>query len=142
MTDKIPQKDTVDIEGMLEHFTSSAFTLNNESHFYERPIYGTTLYLATCDLSLRYGDFKGHIFQDIIHKGYVIALTYGDIQKADLLYTRIHSSCVTSETLQGCDCDCLQQLEGAIERIAENREIHARSANSLRAPVSNDDFFS
>ncbi|MDD2764941.1 MAG: GTP cyclohydrolase, partial [Opitutaceae bacterium] len=34
------------------------------------------------------------------------------------LYTRLHSSCVTSETLRGCDCDCVQQLEGAFKVIA------------------------
>jgi 3,4-dihydroxy 2-butanone 4-phosphate synthase/GTP cyclohydrolase II len=30
----------------------------------------------------------------------------------------VHSSCVTSETLRGCDCDCVQQLEGAFKVIA------------------------
>src|SRR5690606_37253995 len=33
--------------------------------------------------------------------------------------TRLHSSCVTSETMRGCDCDCGQQLEGAFKVIAE-----------------------
>jgi 3,4-dihydroxy 2-butanone 4-phosphate synthase/GTP cyclohydrolase II len=38
---------------------------------------------------------------------------------AKTLYTRLHSSCVTSETLRGCDCDCVQQLEGAFKVISE-----------------------
>lgn len=83
-----------------------------------RPIHGTTVYLATCALELRFGVFKAHIFQDMIHKGYLIALAHGNL-KARTLYTRVHSSCVTSETLRGCDCDCVQQLEGALEKIAE-----------------------
>lgn len=84
------------------------------------PMHGTTVFLAQTHVPTRYGEFLVYIFQDIIHKGYVLALTYGDVQEAELLYTRMHSSCVTSETLGGCDCDCVQQLEGAMERIAKS----------------------
>jgi 3,4-dihydroxy 2-butanone 4-phosphate synthase/GTP cyclohydrolase II len=83
-----------------------------------RPMHGTTVYLATCSLELRFGVFQVHVFQDLIHKGYLMALAHGNL-KAKTLYTRVHSSCVTSETLRGCDCDCVQQLEGALEKIAE-----------------------
>jgi len=85
----------------------------------DRPLYGTTLYVATCSLETEYGPFRTHIFQDIVDKHYIIALAFGDISTADVLYTRLHSSCVTSETLRGCDCDCVQQLEGAFATIAE-----------------------
>ena len=85
----------------------------------DRPLFATTLYIATCTLDTRFGYFRAHIFQDIIDKHYIIALAYGDIVNAKSLYTRLHSSCVTSETLRGCDCDCVQQLEGAFKVIAE-----------------------
>jgi 3,4-dihydroxy 2-butanone 4-phosphate synthase/GTP cyclohydrolase II len=85
----------------------------------DRPLYGTTLYVATCSLDTRFGPFRTHIFQDIIDKHYIIALAFGDIAEAEVLYTRLHSSCVTSETLRGCDCDCVQQLEGAFATIAQ-----------------------
>jgi 3,4-dihydroxy 2-butanone 4-phosphate synthase/GTP cyclohydrolase II len=85
----------------------------------DRPLHGTTLYIATCSLETRFGEFRTHIFQDLIDKHYIIALAYGDITQAEVLYTRLHSSCVTSETLRGCDCDCVQQLEGAFKVIAE-----------------------
>ncbi len=85
----------------------------------DRPLHGTTLYVATCNLETRFGLFRTHIFQDIIDRHYIIALAYGDISAAEVLYTRLHSSCVTSETLRGCDCDCVQQLEGAFKVIAE-----------------------
>jgi 3,4-dihydroxy 2-butanone 4-phosphate synthase/GTP cyclohydrolase II len=84
-----------------------------------RATYGSTVFIAETDLDTLYGMFKAYIFQDIIHKGYIIALTFGDFKNATELYTRMHSSCVSSETLRGCDCDCVQQLEGAIKRIAE-----------------------
>jgi 3,4-dihydroxy 2-butanone 4-phosphate synthase / GTP cyclohydrolase II len=84
----------------------------------ERPLHGQTLYIADCSLDTRHGVFRAYIFQDIIDKHYIIALAYGDIINAKQLYTRLHSSCVTSETLRGCDCDCVQQLEGAFKVIA------------------------
>lgn len=84
------------------------------------PMHGTTVFVAETVVPTRYGDFNASIFQDIIHKGYIIALTYGNVSEASELYTRMHSSCVTSETLGGCDCDCVQQLEGAMKKISES----------------------
>lgn len=84
-----------------------------------RPIFGTTLFIASCPVDTRFGEFTAFVFQDLIHKGYIVALAKGDIQEAEQLYTRIHSSCVTSETLRGCDCDCIKQLEGALQKISE-----------------------
>ncbi len=102
--------------GEMQHATGSL--LKPES-IDDRPLRGTTLYIATCSLETRFGTFRTHIFQDIIDKHYIIALAHGDIDQAEVLYTRLHSSCVTSETLRGCDCDCVQQLEGAFKVIAE-----------------------
>lgn len=96
-------------------------TLSKQARM-DRPIHGTTLYVASCTLDTRYGPFQAHVFQDLIHKGYVIALTHGNLSSGKALYTRIHSSCVTSETLRGCDCDCVQQLEGALEIIAQREQ--------------------
>ena len=84
----------------------------------ERKIYGTTLFIDESIIETRYGSFKMYTFQDLIHKGYIIALSYGDI-KEEILYTRIHSSCITSETFRSQDCDCVQQLYGAFKKISE-----------------------
>jgi 3,4-dihydroxy 2-butanone 4-phosphate synthase/GTP cyclohydrolase II len=70
-------------------------------------------------LDTRYGPFRAHVFQDLIDRHYVLALAHGDIATARTLYTRLHSSCVSSETLRGCDCDCVEQLDGAFRVIAE-----------------------
>ncbi|GAB1488366.1 hypothetical protein MASR2M8_08110 [Opitutaceae bacterium] len=100
----------------LQHLPGTAFALQSVD---DRPLYGTTLYIANCALDTRFGPFRAYIFQDIIDKHYIIALAHGDITHAKMLYTRLHSSCVTSETLRGCDCDCVQQLEGAFKVISE-----------------------
>ena len=81
-------------------------------------IFGTTIYIDKVTVDTIYGKFTGYTYQDLIHKGYIIALVYGDI-KDKTLYTRIHSSCVTSETLRSQDCDCVQQLYGAFKKISE-----------------------
>ena len=107
------------IQRMLDTYSENGFIVRAPEDILDRPIYGTTLYLATCKLDTVFGDFTAYVFQDIIHKGYIIALAHGKIKEAKTLYTRIHSSCITSETLRGCDCDCVEQLEGALKVIAE-----------------------
>lgn len=103
---------------LMAGLCKAAASVDRERTALDHPIYGTTIYLAQCNLETAFGLFTAYVFQDIIHKGYIIALTHGDIKTARTLYTRLHSSCVTSETLRACDCDCVQQLEGAFKVIA------------------------
>lgn len=56
---------------------------------------------------------------ETLEQGYILALVKGDLKKNDVVYTRLHSSCVTSETLGSLDCDCIQQLNGALELISQ-----------------------
>jgi len=85
-------------------------------------IYGTTIYIGEIEIETIYGKFMTYTFQDLIHKGYIIALVHGDIH-SEVLYTRMHSSCVTSETLRSLDCDCVSQLYGALKKISEGNGI-------------------
>ncbi len=82
-------------------------------------IFGTTVYIGSVNMDTRHGPFVCHTYQNLIHKGYILALAYGDLSAPEL-FTRVHSSCVTSETLRSMDCDCVHQLEGAIETIAKS----------------------
>lgn len=113
-----PESGEVDLARLLEQLQHAPGAVNAHMPVHERPLYGTTLFLARCTLPTRFGRFDAYIFEDIIDKHYIIALAHGDITGTSPLYTRVHSSCVTSETLRGCDCDCVQQLEGAIKVIA------------------------
>ncbi|HTT56640.1 MAG TPA: GTP cyclohydrolase, partial [Opitutaceae bacterium] len=106
------------LDGLIRELAYAAGAVTRLGPTGERPLHGTTLYLADCSLDTRFGVFRAYIFQDVINKSYIIALAHGDIAGAPVLYTRVHSSCVTSETLRGCDCDCVQQLEGAFQVIA------------------------
>lgn len=58
------------------------------------------------DVEMVFGNFKLFTFQNLITKGMVMAFVHGNVE-ADVLYTRIHSSCVTSETMRSLDCDCV-----------------------------------
>ena len=102
---------------LVDQLQHPAGSVLNRAGMEDRPLRGTTLFLASCSVETRMGPFTAHVFQDVIHKGYVIALAAGEVTGASVLYARIHSSCITSETLRGCDCDCVQQLEGALEVI-------------------------
>ena len=92
----------------------------------ERVMSGTTLYLGEQMLVLNIKDertgelaeFRCFVYQDVVSKGYILAMAYGDVSKS-VLTTRVHSCCVTSETLGARDCDCVQQLEAALERIVK-----------------------
>lgn len=44
------------------------------------PIIGTTIYIGEVDIELAFGKFHAITFQDIIHKGYIVALVYGSLQ--------------------------------------------------------------
>jgi 3,4-dihydroxy 2-butanone 4-phosphate synthase/GTP cyclohydrolase II len=83
------------------------------------PIYGTTLYIGEFPIDTIYGTFRAITYQDLINKGYIIALIFGSFDNVECIYTRIHSSCVTSETIGSMDCDCVQQMEGALKKISE-----------------------
>lgn len=83
-----------------------------------RPTRGQTTCLGRMDLRLEYGDFTAYLFRTRDVNGYVLALTKGDITTSDDLLVRTHSECITSETLCACDCDCVEQLNGALEQIA------------------------
>src|SRR2546423_14977287 len=102
-----------DFEALVRQLQHASGSVLSPQSVDDRPLYGQTLYIANCSLDTRFGPFRAYIFQDIIDKHYIIALAHGDIVNSKVLYTRLHSSCVTSETLRGCDCDCVQQLEGA-----------------------------
>ena len=106
-------------EHLVEQLQHASGVIVSPKLLDERPLYGTTLFIAKCQLETRFGLFRAYIFQDIIDKHYIVALAHGNITSAKTLYTRLHSSCITSETLRGCDCDCVQQLEGAFKVIAE-----------------------
>jgi 3,4-dihydroxy 2-butanone 4-phosphate synthase/GTP cyclohydrolase II len=69
-------------------------------------------------LPTHYGQFQIHGFQEI-HSGQEhVALTMGDVSGHDPVLVRVHSECMTGEVFGSMRCDCRQQLEDAMAKIA------------------------
>lgn len=83
------------------------------------PRLGATLRLGQREVESCHGPFVLHLFRDLVEGRTAMMLVRGEIERPGPLLLRVHSSCVTSECLMGCDCDCAEQLEGALARIAE-----------------------
>ena len=58
-----PEPDFTALIAELQHAIGS---VANPQMIDERPLYGTTLFLATCPLATRFGLFRAYIFQDLI----------------------------------------------------------------------------
>jgi len=85
---------------------------------------GTLIALGTEPLATRHGAFLVHRFHNCTSGAPALAVTFGDVGGAAALLARVHSSCVTSEAFGACDCDCAEQLDGALAHIAS----HGRGA--------------
>lgn len=73
--------------------------------------------IATTRLPSRYGDFTAHAYLSDVDDNEYLALVLGDISSGPVL-ARIHSSCVTGDLLGSLRCDCGDQLQLALSRIA------------------------
>ena len=82
-------------------------------------IAGQMLSRGVVPLDTVHGDFAAHVFQNVATGRFAFAVAHGDVRGEQPLLARIHSSCVTSETFGGCDCDCVDQLELALQRIVD-----------------------
>jgi 3,4-dihydroxy 2-butanone 4-phosphate synthase/GTP cyclohydrolase II len=102
--------------------TRSADT--SDDAMYERlprrnTVSGQLLYLGARPLPTRHGEFLAHVAQNLATGAVAFAISRGDFRSGEPLLARVHSSCVTSETFGGCDCDCVEQLDAALAQIAD-----------------------
>ncbi|MDJ0852323.1 MAG: hypothetical protein QNK04_28470 [Myxococcota bacterium] len=81
-------------------------------------LHATLLSLGDRRLVTAEGAFRAHVFRNLETRSFAVALVRGDVGGREPLLARVHSSCVTSESWRGCDCDCAVQLHGALGLIA------------------------
>ena len=67
----------------------------------------------------RYGDFKMFGFINKLNGEHHVALVKGDINNNSEVLTRVHSECLTGDALGSKRCDCGEQYDAAMKRIAE-----------------------
>ena len=70
-------------------------------------------------LPTRYGDFIIHGFINKLNGEHHVALTMGDVSTNEPVLVRVHSECLTGDAFGSAKCDCGQQLDAAMKKIAE-----------------------
>lgn len=68
-----------------------------------------------------YGEFEAHVYKDIVDNTEHIALTLGDYLSGKDTMVRVHSECLTGDTLFSNKCDCGSQLSTSLKIISDNK---------------------
>lgn len=67
----------------------------------------------------KYGEFKIYGFVNKLNGEHHVALVKGEINKEDVILTRVHSECLTGDALGSKRCDCGEQYDLAMKQIAK-----------------------
>ena len=70
-------------------------------------------------LPTQYGVFSMYLYTCAVDSKEHIALVMGDINDKKTIPVRVHSECLTGDTLRSMRCDCGQQLDKAMEYIGK-----------------------
>ena len=74
---------------------------------------------AVVSLPTKWGIFTAHGYESILDGEQHLALVKGDVAGKENVLVRVHSECLTGDVFGSLRCDCGEQLEGAMERIAD-----------------------
>jgi 3,4-dihydroxy 2-butanone 4-phosphate synthase/GTP cyclohydrolase II len=66
-----------------------------------------------------YGEFRAVAFRETLTAKTHVALVKGDVDGAQDVLVRVHSECLTGDVFHSLRCDCGEQLEQALGRIAD-----------------------
>jgi 3,4-dihydroxy 2-butanone 4-phosphate synthase / GTP cyclohydrolase II len=69
-------------------------------------------------LPTAYGEFTAVAFREKLTGKHHVALVKGEVEGAENVLVRVHSECLTGDVFHSLRCDCGEQLEQALERIA------------------------
>lgn len=75
--------------------------------------------IASANLPTRYGPFTIYAYRSLTDNKEHIALVMGSVSGQENVLVRVHSECLTGDLLGSLKCDCGQQLEQSLKRIAE-----------------------
>jgi len=82
-----------------------------------RPVPSVERYSET-GLPTEYGSFRVVVYRESETLEH-LAIVAGDVQGAADVLLRVHSECLTGEVLHSLKCDCREQLDLALRRIAK-----------------------
>ncbi len=70
------------------------------------------------DLPTIHGNFQLHLYESTVNESeHHIAMVKGNVREDEPVLVRIHSECLTGDTLGSLRCDCGDQLHAALEKI-------------------------
>jgi 3,4-dihydroxy 2-butanone 4-phosphate synthase/GTP cyclohydrolase II len=75
--------------------------------------------VATAPLPTEYGDFEINVYEREDTAETHVALVCGDLGEGKDVLVRLHSSCLTGDIFHSLKCDCGEQLDTALRRIAD-----------------------
>jgi len=77
--------------------------------------------VATAKMPTKYGEFTIHAYKARFGttNAEEVALTMGDVANGEPVLVRVHSECLSGDALGSQRCDCGDQLDAALKRIAE-----------------------
>ena len=70
-------------------------------------------------LPTRFGEFTAIGYRSIVDGKQHLALVMGEVDGAEDVLVRVHSECLTGDVFGSMRCDCGEQLQAALKRIAE-----------------------
>lgn len=79
---------------------------------------GSVLRYSECSLPTEYATFQVIAFREEGNPNEHLAIVMGDVTGAEDVLTRVHSECLTGEVLHSLKCDCREQLDLGLKRIA------------------------
>ena len=74
--------------------------------------------MTSVRLPTAYGEFVAVAFREKLSGKHHVALVKGDVDGAENVLVRVHSECLTGDVFHSLRCDCGEQLEQALLRIA------------------------
>ncbi len=78
--------------------------------------------VASAELPTKYGTFRLYGYRNMITDEHHEVLVMGDVSDGESVLCRVHSECLTGDTFGSLKCDCGQQMEEALRRIAEEKK--------------------
>ena len=70
-------------------------------------------------LPTEYGEFRAYGYRNLLNGEHHVALVKGDIGDGKDVLCRVHSECLTGDVFGSKRCDCGEQLDAAMKKIAK-----------------------
>ena len=74
--------------------------------------------MTTVQLPTSYGEFTAVAFRERLTGKHHVALVRGHVDGEENVLVRVHSECLTGDVFHSLRCDCGEQLDQALQRIA------------------------